>query len=76
MLSILRIIKPSVNKNLDNCSILSIKHALNVYMDDDKNIKKSLKPLQKSYHELSINNDDDTKWLNQKSIEQALCNYK
>lgn len=75
MLSILRNIKPSVNKKIDNCSILSIKHAFNIYIDDDKNITKSLKPSNNISNNLSIN-DYDSEWFERKSIEHAICNYK
>ncbi len=60
---------PRLTQKIDYYTVLSLKHAFNLYVDDEKLVKNSVKNKNSDY-------DDEIEWLNKKSIQHALNYYK
>jgi hypothetical protein len=66
-------------KKLDNLTIISIRHALNKYIDEENLITKSLNENQKLNNKLVFDKqfklNDDIEWMYEMSVKHSLNLY-
>ncbi len=68
MLLFQRNISLMLNKKIDYFTFLSLKHAFNIYVDEEKLLRKSLKTINAK---ANSDYDDEMEWLHIKSLEHA-----